>query len=111
MAGREMRAALTWCGAVAMVIALALWQLVWSPGGAAAPLPVGAVDGARLVHSWDRTFTCGPTPSWGVAFATPPAAAADAAYFAADRPRCAGYVTHGAPHGPVGAGPAVIHTP
>ncbi len=111
MAGRAMRAALARCGAVATVIALALWQLVWSPGGADAPLPVRTPDGARLAHSWDRTFTCDPTPSWGVAFATPPAAAAAAAYCAADRPRCVGYVTPGAPRGPVGAGRTVNPTP
>jgi len=96
MAELSTRAAVVWCVAVVAVL-LALWSLM-PPHGVAGVR--AATDGGRLAHPWDRTFTCDPHPAPGVVFATPPASAADATYFGADRPRCDGYTAPTAPHGP-----------
>lgn len=101
MAEVSTRAAVVWCVAVAAVIMLAL-GLLMQPHGVAGVY--AATDAGRLVHPWDRTFTCDPHPAPGVAFTTPPASAADAPYFGADRPRCDGYTAPTAPRGPFSTG-------
>ena len=57
-----------------------------------------------LIHPWDRTFTCDPAPSPGMALAPPPGGYHDGRFFGADAAPCAGYVEPGSPRGPLQPG-------
>lgn len=73
--------------------------------------PAPAATPAILVHPWDRTFTCNPHPSPGMALAPPPGGYHDGRYFGADRQPCEGYVEPGTPPGPMWPEPSILPNP